>query len=91
MIFGGDNPFGASSEVTRIMTDVWMERYMGAFRFEPDPDKMLALALEYIDKARTNLKLRKYEPGRFGTERVLMDMAARRELEKSVRPHQGIV
>jgi len=49
--------------------------------------------LEYIDNARTALKLRKYEPGRFGTERVLMDMAARREIEKggaSVKPHQGI-
>jgi carbon-monoxide dehydrogenase catalytic subunit len=91
VVFGGENPFGASSEVTRIMTEVWMERYMGAFHFEPEPDKMLALALKYIDMARSNLKLRKYEPGRFGTERVLMDMAARREIEKSVRPHQGIV
>jgi hypothetical protein len=34
--------------------------------------------LKLIDTAREKLKIRKYEPGRFGTERVLMDMAARR-------------
>ncbi len=90
VIFGGESPVGASEEVTKIMTEVWFERFMGALHFEPDPEKMLKMALDYIDKARERLKLRKYEPGRFGTERVLMDMAARRELEKSVKPHQGI-
>ena len=78
VIFGGKSPVGASKEVTRIMTEVWLERYKGAFHFEEDPEKMLALALKYIDAAREGLKLRKYEPGAFGTERVLMDMAARR-------------
>ncbi len=90
VIFGGESPVGASQEVTRIMTEVWMERFRGAMHFEPDPEKMLALALDYIDKARAALKLRKYEPGRFGTERVLMDMAARREIEKAAKPHIGI-
>ncbi|NIN07004.1 MAG: carbon monoxide dehydrogenase, partial [Armatimonadetes bacterium] len=90
VIFGGDSPVGASEEVTKIMTEVWFERYMGALHFEPDPEKILKMALDYIDTARERLKLRKYEPGRFGAERVLMDMAARRELEKSVKPHQGI-
>lgn len=78
VIFGGKSPVSASKEVTRIMTDVWMEQYKGPFHFEESPEKMLELALKYIDGARESLKLRKYEPGRFGTERVLMDMAARR-------------
>jgi carbon-monoxide dehydrogenase catalytic subunit len=86
VIFGGESPVGASQEVTKIMTEVWMERYMGAMHFEPDPEKMLAMALEYIDNAREALKLRKYEPGKFGAERVLMDMAARRE----ITPHAGV-
>jgi carbon-monoxide dehydrogenase catalytic subunit len=90
VIFGGESPVSASREVTKIMTEVWFERFMGALHFEPDPEKMLELALSYIDKAREKLKLRKYEPGRFGTERVLMDMAARRELEKVAKPHIGI-
>lgn len=90
VIFGGESPVEASKEVTRIMTEVWFERFRGALHFEPDPEKVLALALDYIDKARDALKLRKYEPGKFGAERVLMDMAARREIEKSAKPHLGI-
>lgn len=90
VILGGGSPVEASKEVTRIMTEVWLERYRGALHFEPDPEKILALALDYIDKARTALKLRKYEPGKFGTEKVLMDMAARREIEKAAKPHIGI-
>lgn len=91
VIFGGESPVEASEEVTRIMTEVWLERFMGAFHFELDPEKILELTLNYIDKARERLKLRTYEPGRFGTERVLMDMAARREIEKAgAKPHIGI-
>jgi carbon-monoxide dehydrogenase catalytic subunit len=48
------------------------------FYFEDDPGKILELTLKLIDAAREKLKIRKYEPGAFGTERVLMDMAARR-------------
>ena len=88
---GGQSPVAASKEVTNIMTNVWYERFMGCLRFEQDPEKVLSLALEYIDNARANLKLKKYEPGRFGTERVLMDMAARRDIGKSsAKPHLGI-
>jgi anaerobic carbon-monoxide dehydrogenase catalytic subunit len=90
VIFGGESPVGASKEVTRIMTEVWFERFRGALLFEPDPEKILKLALDYIDKARELLKLKKYEPGKFGAERVLMDMAARREIERAAKPHIGI-
>ncbi|MCE5194827.1 MAG: anaerobic carbon-monoxide dehydrogenase catalytic subunit [Nitrospiraceae bacterium] len=90
VIFGGSSPVEASKEVTKIMTDVWFERFKGALHFEPNPEKVLSMALEYIDNARTALKLKKYERGQFGTEKVLMDMAARRELEKSAKPHMGI-
>lgn len=90
VIFGGESPVGSSEEVTRIMTEVWLERFRGAMHFEPDPEKMLELALDYIDKAREALKLKKYEPGKFGAERVLMDMAARRELERAAKPHIGL-
>jgi len=90
VIFGGESPVEASKEVTRIMTGVWFERFRGALHFEPDPEKILALAIDYIDKARETLKLKIYEPGKFGAVRVLMDMAARREIEKSAKPHLGI-
>jgi carbon-monoxide dehydrogenase catalytic subunit len=90
VIFGGESPVEASEEVTKILTEVWFERYKGAFHFEPDPEKVLQMALDYIDKARSALKLKKYEPGRFGTERVLMSMADRRKLETSAKPHVGL-
>jgi carbon-monoxide dehydrogenase catalytic subunit len=90
VIFGGESPVEASKEVTRIMTEVWFERFRGALNFEPDPEKILALTLDYIDKAREALKLRKYELGKFGAERVLMDMAARRDIERAAKPHIGI-
>lgn len=90
VIFGGESPVEASKEITKILTEVWFERFKGAFHFEPDPEKILAMALDYIDRARAELKLKKYEAGRFGTERVLMDMAARREIERAAKPHIGI-
>ncbi len=90
VIFGGESPVGASNEVTKIMTEVWFERFRGALHFEPDPEKMLAMALDYIDTAREALKLKKYEPGKFATEKILMDMAARREIEKAAKPHLGL-
>lgn len=90
VIMGGDSPVSASEEVKRLLVDVMWERFKGAFHFEPNPERMLDLAINYIDKARAALKLKPYEPGRFGTERVLMDMAARRELEKVAKPHVGL-
>jgi len=90
VIFGGESPVGASEEVTRIMTEVWYERFKGALHFEPDPDKILELTYKYIDSARDALKLRKYEPGRFGVERKLLSMADRRKLESPARPHEGV-
>jgi carbon-monoxide dehydrogenase catalytic subunit len=90
VIMGGESPVEASEEVKNIMTKVWFERFKGSIHFEPNPEEILKLTFEYIDNARDALKLRKYEPGKFGTERVLMDMAARRELEKAAKPHIGI-
>jgi len=90
VIFGGRSPVGASREVTHIMTEVWMERFKGAFHFEPEAEKMLALALDYIDKARAGLKLKKYERGNFGAEKTLLDMADRRKIEAGGKPHIGL-
>jgi carbon-monoxide dehydrogenase catalytic subunit len=61
-----------------MMENKWWDILGAGFYFEDNPEKILELALKLIDAAREKLKLRKYEPGAFGTERVLMDMAARR-------------
>jgi hypothetical protein len=66
-----------------------MERFKGCFVFEPAIEKILDMTLNFIDNARAELKLKKYDPGKFDTERVLMDMAARRDIEKGAKPHLG--
>ena len=90
VIFGSEHPAKASQEVQRIMTEVWEERVGGRLEFIPDPEEILKKSLEHIDKKREALKLRKYEPGRFGVERKLMSMEDRRKLESAARPHEGV-
>jgi carbon-monoxide dehydrogenase catalytic subunit len=78
IIFGAGSPVSASKTLKDIMENKWWDMVTAGFYFEEDPGKILELALKLIDTAREKLKIRKYEQGRFGTERVLMDMAARR-------------
>jgi carbon-monoxide dehydrogenase catalytic subunit len=77
-IFGAGSPVGASKTLKDLMENKWWNMVNAGFYFEEDPGKILELTLKLIDTAREKLKIRKYESGRFGTERVLMDMAARR-------------
>jgi anaerobic carbon-monoxide dehydrogenase catalytic subunit len=78
IIFGAGSPVSASKTLKDIMENKWWGMVGAGFYFEEDPEKILELTLKLIDAAREKLKLRKYEQGAFGTERVLMDMAARR-------------
>jgi carbon-monoxide dehydrogenase catalytic subunit len=78
IIFGAGSPVSASKSLKDLMENKWWNTVNAGFYFEEDPGKILELALKLIDTAREKLKIRKYESGRFGTERVLMDMAARR-------------
>ena len=77
-IFGAGSPVSASKTLKDIMENKWWDMVNAGFYFEEDPGRILELTLKLIDTAREKLKIRKYESGRFGTERVLMDMAARR-------------
>lgn len=78
IIFGAGSPVSASKTLKDIMESKWWDMLNAGFYFEDDPGKILELTLKLIDAAREKLKIRKYEQGAFGTERVLMDMAARR-------------
>lgn len=81
IIFGVNSPVEASTKVQELISTGWNNKVGGQLIFEPSKEEMLRLALEKIDQKRENLKLTKYEKGKFGQERVLLDMAARRELE----------
>jgi carbon-monoxide dehydrogenase catalytic subunit len=78
IIFGAGSPVSASKTLKDLMENKWWDMVGAGFYFEEDAGKILELTLKLIDSAREKLKIRKYEQGRFGTERVLMDMAARR-------------
>ncbi|MCL0040404.1 hypothetical protein M1N02_03010 [Thermodesulfovibrionales bacterium] len=72
------------------MEKEWLEKVGAAFFFESDPERMLQRGIEWVDMRREQLKLAKYHPGKFRKERVLMDMAARRKMERAAKTHVGL-
>jgi carbon-monoxide dehydrogenase catalytic subunit len=74
-IFGATWPTLGSKEVTDYLFKEMEGIYGGKWDFEPDPLKIAKLVIDHIDKKRKALGIDK------ARERVLMDMAMRRELE----------
>ncbi|MGA2192568.1 MAG: anaerobic carbon-monoxide dehydrogenase catalytic subunit [Nitrospirota bacterium] len=90
VIFGVESPIAASPTIQKIMSEGWEKMLGGKMEFIVDKEKILEATLAHIDKKRDALKLRKYEKGKFGVEKVLMDMADRRKLEASAQAHKGV-
>lgn len=90
VIFGVESPVSASPTIERLMSAGWEKMLGGKMEFILDKDAIFEASLAHIDKKRDALKLRKYEKGKFGVEKVLMDMAARRRLEASAQGHKGV-
>jgi len=74
-VFGVTWPTLGSDEVTNFLFKGFEEMYGGMWAFEPDPIKAAHLMIAHIDKKRKALGIDK------ARERVLYDMAMRRELE----------
>ncbi|MDH5695465.1 MAG: anaerobic carbon-monoxide dehydrogenase catalytic subunit [Dehalococcoidia bacterium] len=74
-VFGVNWPTLGSDEVTKFLFQDFEDMYGGKWAFEPDPIKAAHLMIEHIDKKRKVLGIDK------ARERVLYDMAMRRELE----------
>ncbi len=74
-VFGVTWPTLGSKEVTDFLFKDFEEMYGGMWAFEPDPIKAAQLMISHIDKKRKALGIDK------ARERVLYDMAMRRELE----------
>ncbi len=72
VIFGGSSPISGnarvedSDAVSKFISAGWEELYGGKMEFIDDPDEMIRLTLEHIDKKRAALKLPEYDPNRFG-------------------------
>jgi carbon-monoxide dehydrogenase catalytic subunit len=74
-VFGVTWPTLGSNEVTDFLFKDFEQMYGGMWAFEPDPIKGAHLMIAHIDKKRKALGIDK------ARERVLYDMAMRRELE----------
>ena len=74
-LFGTTFPTLGSKKYTDYLFNGLEEEWGGKWDFEPDPLKMAAKMIAHIDKKRTELGIDK------ARDRVLMDMAMRRELE----------
>ena len=74
VVFGVRNPVGDCDEVVDIMSNGWEAKVGGQLVFEPDYDKILEMVMNRIQEKRQALGIHEEK------ERVLFDMAARREL-----------
>jgi carbon-monoxide dehydrogenase catalytic subunit len=74
-VFGTTWPTTGSEEVTKLLFEEFENTFKGKWGFEPDPYKAAKLMIEHIDKKRKALGIDKTR------ERVLFDMAKRRELD----------
>jgi carbon-monoxide dehydrogenase catalytic subunit len=74
-VFGTTWPTAGSDEVTKLLFEEFENTFKGKWGFEPDPIKAAKLMIEHIDKKRKALGIDK------ARERVLFDMAKRRELD----------
>jgi carbon-monoxide dehydrogenase catalytic subunit len=75
-IFGATWPTTGSKELTDLLFKDYEGIYGGMWAFEPDPIKTAHMMIAHIDKKRKALGIDK------ARERVLYDMAMRRDLEK---------
>ena len=74
-VFGVNWPTLDSKEVSKYLFEDFEAIYGGMWAFEPDPIKAAHLMIDHIDKKRKALGIDK------ARERILYDMAMRRELE----------
>jgi len=74
-VFGVNWPTLGNKEVTDFLFKDMEQLYGGMWAFEPDPMKQAKLVIDHIDKKRKALGIDK------ARDRVLYDMAMRRELE----------
>jgi anaerobic carbon-monoxide dehydrogenase catalytic subunit len=76
VVFGVNWPTVGNKEVTDYLFKEYEQRYGGMWAFEADPLKMAKMMIDHIDSKRKALGIDK------ARDRVLYDMAMRRELEK---------
>ncbi len=81
---GVGSPVAGSEEVTKLITEGWMDKVGAAYYFEPDPEKAVREALAHIDAKRKALKLEEYSPTRYAKSATYLpgDYLSAEEFEK---------
>ena len=74
-VFGVTFPIVEETKFHKLLFEGLEEQGLGKWGFTPDPYKMAKMMIAHIDKKRKELGIDK------ARERVLMDMADRREME----------
>ncbi|MBE0429170.1 MAG: anaerobic carbon-monoxide dehydrogenase catalytic subunit [Thermoleophilia bacterium] len=74
VVFGVRSPIEDSEEMKQLTTEGWEKKVGGQLVFEPDYEKILEMVMNRIEQKRDALGINVEK------ERVLLDMAARREL-----------
>jgi carbon-monoxide dehydrogenase catalytic subunit len=64
-----------------MMIEGWEKEVGGKLEFVPETKAIIEKTIETITKGRKALGITEYAPGKFGAEKVLMDMTDRRKLE----------
>ena len=96
IIFGAGSPVSASKVDEGHHGEQMVGNGERRVLFRGRPGKDPRTGTEAHRHRREKLKIRKYEPGAFGTERVLMDMAARRttssrhRMERTYKEHTAL-
>ena len=81
---GGTSPVGGSEEITKMISEGWMDKFGAAWYFEPDWRKTVEQALAHIDAKRAALKLEEYSPTRYAKSDTYFpgDYASEEEFSK---------
>ena len=81
----------AGDTAPKMMSEGWEKKLGGKMEFIIDKEAILEASLAHIDKKREALKLRKYEKGSFGVEKVLSDVSDRRgHMDGGANAHKGV-
>lgn len=89
---GGTSPVGGSPEITKMISEGWMDKVGAAYYFEPDWTKSVEQALAHIDAKRRALKLEEYSPTRYARSATYLpgDYASSEEFSQYKYSRAGV-
>jgi FkbM family methyltransferase len=72
---------GKAPQLLKVDVEGWEQEVGGKLEFIPDTKVVIEKTIEHITRKRKALGITEYAKGKFGAQKVLMDMTDRRKLE----------